>query len=322
MAEARRERFHPRDAIRVGLEVRPFTDLYYQLMQRSWLLLVGVQVAAFLLINLGFAGLYMLDMEGISQAEGGGFAEAFEFSVQTISTIGYGGMSPQTPYVHGLVTAEAVCGVLGFAIATGLMFQKFSRPRALVRFAETMIVTVRDGKPALMLRLGNARGNEIIEASMRLTVLKPEVSSEGHKMRRLFDCELLRAQTPIFVMTWAAIHEIDADSPLFGASPQSLEEMDAAFIVTLTGIDATFSETVYARHIYYWEDVRWAERFADVVSFTDEGQAVIDYNVFDKTEPDPDHVDVLSLLAAQAASLDSDPSGPASTQSGPDNSPQ
>lgn len=285
-------------------------------MQRSWALLVAVQVAAFLLVNLAFAGLYMLDMQGISQAESGGFAEAFEFSVQTISTIGYGGMSPQTPYVHGLVTAEAVCGVLGFAIATGLMFQKFARPKALVRFAKPLIVTVRNGKPVMMMRIGNARGNEIIEASMRLTMLKPEVTAEGHRMRRLFDCELLRSQTPMFVMTWMAIHEIDEDSPMFAASRESLEEMDAIYIATLTGIDATFSETIYARHMYYWEDIRWGERFVDVVSFNDEGRAVIDYGVFDQTEADPKHIDALGLLAEQARG------GPALTQEDPENAPQ
>ncbi len=299
VAETRRDRYHPRDAIRVGLKVSPLTDLYYQLMRGSWWILISALVAFYLLANLAFAGLYMADMGGISQAEGGGFAQAFEFSVQTISTIGYGGMSPQTPYVHMLVTAEAMVGVLGFAIATGLMFQKFSRPKAMVLFSEPMVVSVRDGKPVLMFRLGNARGNEIIEASMRLTMLKPEVTSEGHTMRRLYDCDLMRTHTPIFVMTWAVIHEIDENSPMYGETQAALEEQNVLFIVTMTGIDATFSETVYARKIYYADSVRWGEHFEDVVSFQDDGRGQIDYTRFDMTTADPADPDVRAMVAPQ-----------------------
>ena len=257
MADAPRKRFTPGDAIRVGLSVHPLTDLYYQLMRGSWLILVSVLVVGYLLANVAFACLYLADMEGITSAENGGFAEAFEFSVQTISTIGYGGMSPRTPYVHMLVTAEAMTGILGFAIATGLMFQKFSRPRARVRFSGPMVVSVRERKPVLMFRLGNARGNEIIEASLGLTMLKTEVTSEGHRMRRLFDCKLLRTTTPMFTMTWVVIHEIDEDSPLHGMTPEEIVADDPIFIVTMTGIDATFSQTVHARKLYYAEDLRY-----------------------------------------------------------------
>ncbi|MEM6992613.1 MAG: ion channel [Myxococcota bacterium] len=299
VADPPRERFHPRDAIRLGLKIHPLTDLYYQLMRRSWWVLISALVGFFLLANLAFAALYMADMPGISSAESGGFAQAFEFSVQTISTIGYGGMSPQTPYVHTLVTAEAMVGVLGFAIATGLMFQKFSRPKAMVLFSEPLVLTVREGKPVLMLRLGNARGNEIIEASLRVTMLKPEVTAEGHRMRRLYDLDLMRTHTPMFVMTWVVVHEIDENSPMFGETADKLEAEDAIFIVTMTGIDATFSETVYARKIYYSEAIRWGERFEDVVSFTDEGQAVIDYNRFDATVADPADLDVRAMVAPQ-----------------------
>lgn len=300
VAEVGRERFLPQDALRVGLNVHPLTDLYYKLMRGSWALLISVLVAFYLLANLAFACLYLADLEGISHAESGGFVEAFAFSVQTISTIGYGGMSPKTPYVHILVTAEAMVGVLGFAIVTGLMFQKFSRPNAMVVFSDSMVVSVRDGKPALMFRLGNTRGNEIIEASIRLTMLKPEVTSDGHRMRRLYDCTLMRTHTPLFAMTWTVVHEIDSASPMAGQTPETLDADDAIFIVTMTGIDATFSATVYARRVYYAEHVRWGERFADVVTFTDEGRARIDYTRFHSTDADPADAGVMAMLDAQS----------------------
>jgi inward rectifier potassium channel len=187
-------------------------------------------------------------------------------------------------------------GVLGFAIATGLMFQKFARPTAMVRFSEPLVVTVREGRPVLMMRIGNTRGNEIIEASLRLTMLLPEVTTDGHSMRRLHDCKLMRTNTPMFVMTWMVVHEIDEDSPMWGQTPASLAENNALWIVTLTGIDATFSQTVHARHLYRAENVRFGQRFSDVISFSEEGRATIDYTRFDETTADPADLDVLALL--------------------------
>ena len=287
-------------AIRLGVDIHPLQDLYYQLMRRSWAFLIAGLVASYLLANLAFACLYLADMNGISHAETGGFTDAFAFSVQTLSTIGYGGMSPQTTYAHMLVTAEAMVGLLGFAIATGLMFQKFARARAMVQFSDCVVISVRNGKPVLMLRLGNARGNEIIEANLRLTMLKPEVSEEGHRMRRLHDCDLIRSHTPIFILSWLVVHEIDENSPLWGETAESLIEQNALFIVTMTGIDATFSATVHARKIYSPDTVRIGERFVDVIATEAGRPTTIDYNRFDETEPDPVGVDAVALMRPAA----------------------
>lgn len=284
MAPRQRRPSDPESAIRVGLQLSPLTDLYYHLMRGPWPLLVAVLAGLYLVANLVFAGLYMTQSEGINSYEGT-FVDAFAFSVQTLSTIGYGTLAPRSGTVHTLVTMEAMLGLLGTAIATGLVFSKFARPRAKVMFSEPLLITRRNGRPALVFRVGNARSNEIIEASLRVSVLLPEISAEGETMRRLVDLPLLRSTTPVFAMTWTVIHEIDESSPLHGRDEDSCAADGLRFIVSLTGIDATFSQTVHARHIYLHQDMRWWHRFVDIVEITDEGRLRIDYLRFHDCEP-------------------------------------
>lgn len=275
----------PRHAVRLGLPLSPLTDLYYHLMKGSWLMLMAVLAVAYLLVNLLFASLYMMHSEGIGAAEQGSFMDAFAFSVQTLSTIGYGTLAPRTGMAHTLVTVESMAGLIGTAIATGLVFTKFAQPRAKVLFSRNMLVQRRNGQPVMVFRMGNARGNEIIEASLRVSALVPEVTTEGEHMRRLIDLRLQRSTTPMFTMTWTVIHEIDAESPLFGRDEASLHTDALRFIVSFTGIDATFSQTVHARHIYDHQDVKWGHRFTDIVDNTDDGRLRVDYQRFHDIEP-------------------------------------
>lgn len=275
----------PRNAVRVGLRLSPLTDLYYHLMRGSWWMLTGVLSLAYLVTNVVFALLYMTVSEGIGSTPDGDFMDAFAFSVQTLSTIGYGMLAPRTGTAHTLVTLESMAGLIGTAIATGLVFTKFAQPRAKVLFSRNMLVQRRNGKPVLVFRLGNARGNEIIEASLRVSVLVPEITLEGEHMRRLVDLQLLRSTTPMFAMTWTAIHEIDEGSPLYGRDEASVHADALRFIVSFTGIDGTFSQTVHARQIYDHQDLRWGERFVDIVDNTEDGRLRVDYQRFHDTMP-------------------------------------
>jgi inward rectifier potassium channel len=278
----------PRHAVRVGLRLSPLTDLYYHLMRGSWLMLTGLLAVVYLLTNVVFALLYMTHSEGIGASEDGGFVDAFAFSVQTLSTIGYGALAPRTGMAHTLVTLESMVSLIGTAIATGLVFTKFAQPRAKVLFSQNMLVQRRNGQPVLVFRVGNARGNEIIEASMRVSVLVPEVTTEGEHLRRLIDLRLMRSTTPMFAMTWTVIHEIDADSPLFQREAASYHADGLRFIVSFTGLDATFSQTVHARHIYDHQDVVWGRRFVDIVDNTEDGRLRVDYQRFHETVPTDD----------------------------------
>lgn len=285
MASPRVRSTDPSRAVRIGVPLSPLTDLYFHLMRGSWWLLVGLLSLSYLLTNLAFATLYLMHPEGIAGARMGNFADAFAFSVQTISTIGYGNLAPIDPSAHAMVAVEAMIGLLGTAIATGLVFAKFSRPRAKVMFSDVMLIQPRNGQPCLVFRVANARGNEIIEASVRVSALVPEVTEEGDALRRLIDLPLLRTTTPMFAMTWTVIHPIDEASPLHDRDAASFLADNVRFIVSMTGIDATFSQTVHARHVYEASDVVWGRRFVDIVDNTEDGRLRIDYVRFHETIP-------------------------------------
>lgn len=274
--------------VKIGLNNRTFDDIYHLLMEASWTRLLVFIAAMYLGTNAFFAGLYVLAGDSIHGAEKGSFSDAFFFSVQTLSTIGYGVMAPKGFLGSTLVTFEAFIGLLGMAMASGLMFSKFARPTARVIFSSKMIVSTRDGKPCLVLRMANGRANnEIIEATLRISVLKPEVTTEGEKMRRFHDLVLVRSQTPLFTLTWLVIHVIDEQSPLFGETDASLHAMSVRFIVTLTGIDGTFAQTVHARTSYFADDVVWGGRFVDVTSQLPDGRLQVDYTKFNDVVVEP-----------------------------------
>jgi inward rectifier potassium channel len=148
-----------------------------------------------------------------------------------------------------------------------------------------MVIAPRNGKPTLMFRVANERANDIIEASFRVTVLKPEVSAEGERMRRMHELVLVRGDTPLFTLTFQALHVIDDTSPIHGMTPAQVVEAHLRFIVTVTGLDATFASTIHARRIYEAEEIVWNARFADVLRNRPDGQLELDYRKFHDVVP-------------------------------------
>jgi inward rectifier potassium channel len=185
----------------------------------------------------------VLGDEPIANARPGSFADAFFFSVQTMSTIGYGVLAPRTPYANVLVTTEALVGLLGLAMVTGMIFAKFSRPTARVLFSRVAVMTRRDGVPCLMLRMANRRGNQIVEARVHVVLALTETTAEGEVIRGLHDLAMARAENALFALSWTAIHPITEQRPLFRVTSESLAEQEAGSIVSLTGLDETFSQT-------------------------------------------------------------------------------
>ncbi len=276
----------PADAIRIGHSHRPLHDLYFELMRGSWSWLVSMFAAVYVAANLLFATLYWFDPMAVDIEGRLSFADAFFFSVQTLSTIGYGALSPASRYADVLVTIESLVGILGVAVGTGIIFTKFARTRAGVMFSDKVLINVRNQKPCLMLRVANARGNEVVEAELRLSILLKETTTEDVTMRRMVDLALVRNNSPIFSLSWTVMHVIDETSPLFRMSLTELAEQRSIVVVTMTGIDDTFSDTVHARKVYTIDEVRLGERFVDVIDF--EGDFLrIDLRAFHDTEPDP-----------------------------------
>ena len=294
--EKRAQRRDISEAVRKGAPSNLRNDLYFHLMAGGWIRVFGTLGALFVVINVVFAALYLLEPGSVGNVRSNSFLDAFSFSVQTMATIGYGAMSPQTPYAHTLMIAEAAIGILGVALATGIMFAKASRPSSSVLFSEVCVIHDIHGESTLQFRVGNARGNDIVEASMRAVALVDEVTPEGHTIRRLHDLRLRRDMTPLFAVSWSIYHPIDEESPLYGLTAESIEEHLQVIIATMTGYDATYAQTTHARNIYYAEDVRFDVRFADVISQLDDGRVMVDYDLFHTTLP----------LAAESESDDPD----------------
>jgi len=261
-----------------------FDDFYHQLLTSSWPLLLLGMVGALTVINSLFALGYLLS-GGIEHARRGSFADAFFFSVQTMATIGYGTMAPVSYLANLLASSEALTGLLTFALVTGLVFSKFSRPTARVRFTRNAVISVRDGVPSLMFRMANVRANQIVEAQIHVVLARQERTLEGEEVRRFYDLDLTRYRNAIFNYSWTAIHPIDIHSPLYGATAQSLKTSDAEITVSLTGIDETFSQTVYARYYYDADDIIWGARFADITSRTPEGEFFLSFTGYDQVVP-------------------------------------
>jgi inward rectifier potassium channel len=308
-AEKRKRAQDPRDpanAIRLGYDSSPLSDLYYAMLEASWAKLGVLLVLAYFTANLVFAGLYASCGDCIEAVEPGSFSDAFFFSVQTISTIGYGHLYPRTNFAEAIVTIESLCGLIGFALVTGLVFSKFSLPSARVLFSEPFLISNYDGKRTLMFRLANARGNDIVEASLRISVLLPEVSSDGHALRRLHDLKLTRSRSPLFVMSWLVFHVIDEDSPIYGIKPADFAEKGIMMICSLTGLDGTFNSTVHTRHIYRPESLYTDHLFEDVIENDEQGRLVLNLHKFHKVRP----VEPTGTTAGEPQS-DASPSAPA-----------
>ncbi len=269
---------------RVGIRPRLLRDLYFSLLRMSWPRLIVLLFAAYLAIIALFALAYLVDSEAIAGARPGRFSDAFFFSVETLATIGYGVFSPKSLYAHMLVTVEAFIGILAAALVTGLAFAKFSRPTAKVVFSERAVIGRFNGRSALMVRMANARTSQIAEAQVRVTLLRDEVTSEGAWMRRFYDLPLTRSWTPVFALTWTAMHIIDEASPLFGATPETLADLQAEFVVSFVGVDETLGQTVQTRFSYLASELVWNARFADVIDRSTSDRT-IDYANLHRTEP-------------------------------------
>jgi inward rectifier potassium channel len=266
-----------------GLRVTPLSDLYHFLMRAAWSKLLGAFAVIYCAVNGLFAFAYWLGGPGtVLNARPGSFADDFWFSVQTFATIGYGALSPGSTYANALVTIESFAGMLAMAFGTGILFAKFSRPVARVAFSKNAIVGLRNGQPCLMCRVANRRGTPLLNASLQAHVLMDEVSSEGHRMRRVHELALERSGMPLFILAWTLIHPLDEKSPLAGLSRENVGERVVGLIVSFSGVDDTMVQTVHARRMYSPEDLRFAARFVDMIDNSMPGTLVIDHSQLDE----------------------------------------
>ena len=280
---------------RRGLGVLGALSLYNTLLTMSWpafILLLGM---AYLLINASFALVYTLCGVGALQGAAGPlfaeqFTQAFFFSVHTLSTVGYGHIVPSNLYANAVMTLESMTGLLGLALATGLVFARFSRPTAKVVFSRNAVIApYRDGR-AFEFRIANKRKNEIIDLEAKVMFSQME-ESRGRLVRRFYPLELEREKVGFFTLSWTIVHPIDESSPFWEMTQEDCTSADVEILVLLTGVEETFSQTVHARSSYKPDEILWNARFEDVFNYAPgQGPVSIDvsriHNV-ERLEPAP-----------------------------------
>lgn len=271
--------------VRVNAPRALFSDLYHRLIQMPWASFLLLLVTLYVFANVFFAAIYTALGDVIAGSTG--FVDNFFFSVQTFATIGYGTLTPSSRLANAIVVIESMSGIFGVAILTGLMFAKFSRPSARIFFASRLVVTKRNGKPVLMLRTANERGSFVVEAEAHMTVVKPEVSAEGERMRRVHDLKLVRDNQPWFVMSWMLMHEIDETSPLYGFDSAALQRDKIRLSINLMGFDSTVGQTVHASASYSADAILFGHRYVDASQLLDDGRLIIDHGKLDLVEPQP-----------------------------------
>jgi inward rectifier potassium channel len=253
--------------------------LYLNLVSAPWPKFLAIVLCAYLIVNGLFATLFFslgpTQLRGAeAPTEWSRFLNDFFFSSHTLTTVGYGNITPVGVTANLLAMLEAMAGLMGFAIATGLLFGRFSRPSARIGFSERMLVAPYQEGMSLQFRVVNRRPNVLtdIQANILLMTVRP---GEGQPTRKYEPLTLERPTVYFFPLTWTVVHPIDESSPLWGKSASDLEKLQAEFLILIKGFDDTFSQTVNARYSYRYEDVEWGARFTPAFSVDQQGELVL-----------------------------------------------
>ena len=268
----------------VGDKRSPLRDFYHQLLQRPWRVTIATITAVFLVANALFALAFMAT-DGVAHAERGSFSDAFFFSVQTMGTIGYGAMFPQSPVANLLVVAESITSLLLTALSTGLVFAKFSRSTARIVFSREVVIAPMNGVPTLMIRMGNQRGNQIVDVQIRVVITRTERTPEMGNFYRMHDLRLMRERALSLSRSWMVLHQLTPDSPLHGQTPHSCAAADMELTIMLVGMDDITMQPVHASQRYFARQILWGARYDDILHERPDGNLVLDLNKFHDTVP-------------------------------------
>jgi inward rectifier potassium channel len=273
---------------KVGIREFDFTDPYHLALTMTWPQFFAALLVLYLAINFLFALLYFVVPGSVVNLPPGSLTDAFFFSIETLATVGYGNMAPITLYAHTVSTIEIFVGMLLTATMTGLVFVRFSKPKAKLLFAQQVAVSRKNGVHRLMVRVGNGRMNALNDANVRISTLTDSMV-DGQLFRSLVEVKLVRADIPFFPMTWTVIHEISEDSPLAylrTVDPAGLQASHIRLMVSMTARDPALGAQVYATHNYGAKDIALDMRYADAITASDHDHSVADMRKISEMEPE------------------------------------
>ncbi|AHI26500.1 ATP-sensitive potassium channel protein [Komagataeibacter xylinus] len=286
--------------VRVGQVDRIWSDFYHHALTAPWSTFFYGSLLVYVGINLLFALLYMADSNGISGTHPHSFADFFFFSVQTLSTVGYGGMIPTSHTANLIATVEVLGGMMINALATGLIFARFSRPRARVMFSDKALILHENNQLHLDIRIANCRRSPILSVDVEFALARLIRTPAGRVVRQFDPLPLQQAHVPVLRFACTPTHVIDENSPLYGMTEADLSAQEAEIIVSLTGTDEASGQTVFARSAYGFDRMLYNHRFVDIINAGPDGRITVDYTRFDQTEsPQDATADVAEYLADQ-----------------------
>jgi inward rectifier potassium channel len=213
--------------------------------------------------------------------------DALSFSVQTLATIGYGAMYPQSRAATAIMAVQSIVSLILTALATGLIFSKFARPTTRVAFSRYAVITQHEGNRTLIFRAGNRRSNVIVEATIHVVAVFTTTTMEGKLFYKAVDLPMVRDRQVGMTRGWTLMHVIDAQSPLHEADTDKLKQIELELYIALTGIDDTSMQTVHAIHKYTDDQIRVDHHFEDTLLSLDNGEFAVDMTKFDGVVPDP-----------------------------------
>jgi inward rectifier potassium channel len=266
---------------RRGLPFLNTADNYHKLITMSWVKFWLLVLSGYMVINVLFAFIYLaIGVQNLNGSEGINtyqhFWDAFFFSAQTISTVGYGHISPRGMAANSVAALESMMGLLAFALATGLLYGRFSRPTAKIVYSENLLISpYRENCRGMMFRLANLRRNTLIDLQMEI-IFSYNEDVNGKLIRRFFPLELERKRVSILTLSWTVVHPLDENSPLKDVTAEDLKKTEASFAVLLKAFDDTFSQTVHSRTSYQAEDVIWDAKFKPTFDRDEDGKIALD----------------------------------------------
>src|ERR1700693_5737287 len=250
--------------VKLNAKKADLRDTYHLIPTLSWPGFAGFIFSIYLLINVVFALLYLLEPHAIAEMAPGSFLDAFFFSVETLATVGYGHMYPETLYGHLITMLEIMVGLFGLAVITGLIFVRFSRPTARMHFSKVAVIAPFDGVPTLMIRLANLRHQAMVEPEFRMILMRDSITVEGEEVRRFRSLKLEFDHLIAFPAVLTVRHRIDEESPLFEMTPEDFQQQDVRILDSIVGVDTVIVAPVQSLRDYNYDQFEWNRRFVEI----------------------------------------------------------